>query len=385
MTLAVAVVSPVAACLWEWTGENRAAQEIVERARREAGIPVNRGSLYSPEELDPDKNGALVVKRRLGPYRQLAIQAIDKVSPADRRGVESTLGMHSELLREVEEVAARPHFAILPNGELYSGSTSIILRVAAGGKLLGLRAQVHALNGDSARALNDLETLGRLCNRLNRIPTTSTGRLREDLFAAWLDAAGYCASTLPSAAHRDLIRLMNTVERSNEQRVLLGEASKELESTRSVDLRRIAQFGVATAWLPWQANAILTRPAWSPSLAAAWQQTLAEYRAQPQQTERFGQALQRFDARHPNTVNMTAMIEGPALTVQWFQTVRRNDAKRAMLAAALTALDQRKIPNAPEGIAVIRQPEGWTMTQKNVATTSASLVWKGHELRFDDF
>ncbi|MFX8934001.1 hypothetical protein ABTN02_20345, partial [Acinetobacter baumannii] len=81
-------------------------------------------------------------------------------------------------------------------------------------------------------ALDDLAAVAELCNRLNRIPTTSTGRIREDLVAGWLDTAAACAPSLTLAGREEVARLAQLIEPSNERRVLLGEASKQLQAAR---------------------------------------------------------------------------------------------------------------------------------------------------------
>lgn len=402
--LAATLLGPVLTCAALWCGFDRESADQVAKLRDKAGIPPSRVSLYDKQELAPAGNGAVALGvaslTRDVPKIDLPPLPVTRPHVAS---LQLLLSAHRDLLTDAEIASSHPHFAVSPRSRLYERSSVIIRRLDLAGSLLARRAENAVLDGRQAEALTDLATLRDVCNRLNRIPTVSTGIIRERMTGLWLTAAADCAPCLDAGNLRRLREMVSTLEPSDRERVLTGEASKELEAATGRDLVNLTDSRRYPSFWPYRLNALGNRYRWSPTLAAAWSQALTAYRTNPQALAAISAPLTRFSAQFPHSVEMLTWSDEPGRVATWLQSATQNSARREMLGLALEVIQTDRAPTAEESVdpfadgpfRVMRQPKGWCLvsngmdglddaglTAVNSPRQDLLLEWDGKQLEF---
>lgn len=399
--LGAAFIGPAVACAWAWTNLDRVAREDVKHRRAEMGVPVSRGSLYQAEELDARTNGAFVLHNATANRPVPAVHLPSRpFTPSDIAELKAAFIRHADLLAEAQVASSHPHFAIPPDSRAYQGSTVIIRRLALAGKVLAARAEVACLDGRTQASLDDLRTLRDVCNRLNRIPTVSSGSTHESLVTEWLRAAATCAPQLPLGS---VAELAATLDPPDQTRILHGEASKEMEVVTSVDFVKLTDPKTFPTLWPSRAVALALRPDWATQLALAWQSALAAHHATPSSIDQVSRPLVEFHAAYPNTVEMLTMSDDPSQVDRWLKAVSQNQARRDMLALALQALRTLRDPDpsattdpfSQRPYSLVRLDRGWKLASVgadrvddggedsvNRPTLDLTLTWEHGQLSF---
>ena len=345
------VVGPAIAAGLGWSWRDRKAANEVGRIRSAAGIPESRASLYRADEVDPKNNGAAILANNRPPNRSLRnlFSPIPTVSAGETADWKNLLTKNRDLISDTEGAAAKPSLAMPPGSPYFDKSGLLMMRLFEGSTLLTIRAQVATIEGRPDDALHDLGVLKNVANRLNRIPTVSAARLREASVDTFLQTAAACAVPMAEDPPRlaQLRSLVDQVEPAEEERDLLGEASKELEAATRRDIPNVVNWNQPQSnWVPMQMRSVATRFEWGPELAHAWRKTIEAYRANPDDLESFGKPLSEFEGKYHSTVEILTFGGSPGLAPAWRKSVRRNKIRIQLLGLGLDALEAHRIPNA---------------------------------------
>lgn len=366
---ALALGLPLAVGALGYLALDRVAVGRAEETRHQAGIPADRGSLYTDFERRPDQNGVslLLGSRTSLLLSQSAGRAPRDLSTGDRGALARSTERRARLIEDAERVLARPGLAFPPGSPLFGRSTEVLVALDRAVSWVALRAMLRSERGDLDGCLGDLRTVAAFVNRVGRIPTVTAGLRREECLARFCDTVATCASGLMKAGQdpRRLLPTLGLVQATDKRRTLMGEASKQVDAaTRSPGRDLHAWQDVPGRGGAEKLAALATRFRWGPELAAAWKGALASYDRDPGDLDGLSRPLVRFESRYP-AVEWLTWAAGPKDPERWLRRSKASDSRLALLRLALTALGEGEPPSVStdpatgKAFAVRRRPTGW--------------------------